>query len=238
MGEYGRVHERVGVKRKRGQMKWECSPSGRPKIDIDGAFSGSLGSGGIEVVVRDETGLGIAAMARPFRHAHFMLNMEFEACRADLRLGIHQGWSDIDIEGDSILLIATLERKEDDMSEVGHVLGDCKDYLKAFQSVRIRHIYQEVNDVADRLLHLASLGALDDVWLKETPFIIHDVLYEDISRLLIVARGLGYMSLPMQNFNINIINEIGREAKPLSYAEFQILKKQKEKRGKSLLLLF
>ncbi|KAL6209279.1 hypothetical protein ACLB2K_020221 [Fragaria x ananassa] len=140
LGEYGRVHERVGVKRRRGQTKWECPPSGRLKINIDGAFNGSLGSGRIGEIVRDENGLGIAAMARSFRHAHSALNMEFEACRAGLRLGIHQGWSDIDIESDSILLIVALEREEEDMSEVGHVLGDCKDYLRAFQSVRIRHI--------------------------------------------------------------------------------------------------
>ncbi|KAL6126244.1 hypothetical protein ACLB2K_074295 [Fragaria x ananassa] len=43
--ERNKVHGRVEVKRKRGQMKWECHPSGRLKINVDGAFNGSVGSG-------------------------------------------------------------------------------------------------------------------------------------------------------------------------------------------------
>ncbi|KAL6178236.1 hypothetical protein ACLB2K_049755 [Fragaria x ananassa] len=172
-------------------MKWECPPSGRLKINIDGSFIDSNRCGGVGVVVRNDMGLGIAAVARPFKHAHSALNMEFEACRIGLLLGIHQGWSDIDIESDSILLVAALEREEEDLSEVGRVLGDCKDYMSAFQSIRIRHIGREANGVADRLAHLASAGLLDDVWSGETPAIIQDVLYEDICNSSIVARGSG-----------------------------------------------
>ncbi|KAL6194284.1 hypothetical protein ACLB2K_035368 [Fragaria x ananassa] len=161
-------------------------------------------------------GLGIAAVARPFKHAHSALNMEFEACRTGLLHGIHQGWSDIDIESDSILLVAALEREEEDLSEVGQVLGDCKDYMSAFQSIRIRHIGREANGLADRLAHLACAGLLDDVWLGETPVIIQDVLHKDICNSSIVARGSDVMSPPLQNFNINIINGTGRGAEPTS----------------------
>ncbi|XP_062017671.1 uncharacterized protein LOC133734024 [Rosa rugosa] len=108
--EFQQVRYKPTVKMKRSVTKWECPPRGRLKINIDGAFRGVDGSGGIGVVVRTAEGVGIAALARPFVHAHSALNMEVEACRAGLFLGIHQGWTDIDIESDSILLIAALQR--------------------------------------------------------------------------------------------------------------------------------
>ncbi|PRQ49763.1 putative ribonuclease H-like domain-containing protein [Rosa chinensis] len=116
--------------------------------------------------------MGIAALARPFVHAHSVLNMEAEVCRAGLLLGIHQGWADVDIESDSAILIAALKSKEKNFSKVSRVLDDCKDYFDDFQSIQIRHIYHEANVVANRLAHLASSCSVDDVWLGETSAII------------------------------------------------------------------
>ncbi|XP_024164679.1 uncharacterized protein LOC112171781 [Rosa chinensis] len=145
--DYQKYHPKAVKKKKRPLTKWQCPPSGRLKINVDGAFRVDNSRGGIGVVVRNDAGTGIAALARPFLHAHSILNMEAEACRAGLLLGIHQGWSEIDIESDSAILIAALNSSKQDFSE----------------SVRIRHIYREANGVTDRLTHFASLFAIDDV---------------------------------------------------------------------------
>ncbi|KAL6129601.1 hypothetical protein ACLB2K_072951 [Fragaria x ananassa] len=100
----------------------------------------------------------------PFEHAHSPLHTEVDAFKAGLILGIQQGWKDIDIESDFILLVAALGREEEDLSDM-----ECKEYMRAFQTIRIRHIGRETNGVANRLAHLASRGFLDDVWLGETP---------------------------------------------------------------------
>ncbi|KAL6191449.1 hypothetical protein ACLB2K_037839 [Fragaria x ananassa] len=100
----------------------------------------------------------------PFEHAHSPLHMEVEVCKASLILGIQQGWKDIDIESDSILLVAGLGREEEDLSDM-----ECKEYMRAFQTIRIRHIDSEANGVANRLAHLANRGFINDVWLGETP---------------------------------------------------------------------
>ncbi|XP_024190480.1 uncharacterized protein LOC112194478 [Rosa chinensis] len=117
--EFQKYHQKVACKKKRPLTKWQCPPRGRLKINIDGAFQVDSGVGGIGVVVRDDLGTGIAAIARPFLHAHSAINMEAEACRAGLLLGIHQGWSDVVIESDSALLIAALKSEEDNFSEHG-----------------------------------------------------------------------------------------------------------------------
>ncbi|XP_061990640.1 uncharacterized protein LOC133709052 [Rosa rugosa] len=192
LAEFQKYHPKVVSKKKRVPMKWQCPPSGRLKINVDGAFRADVGCGGIGVVVRDDVGMGIAALARSFLHAHSVLNMEAEACRAGLLLSIHQGWPEIEIESDSAILVAALNSGEKNFSEVSRILDDCKDYMSSFQSVRIRHIYREANCVADRLAHLASLFYIDDVWLEETPAIIQDVLYNDYCNSTYVARGSGH----------------------------------------------
>ncbi|XP_061999251.1 uncharacterized protein LOC133716573 [Rosa rugosa] len=167
--EFQKYHPKATRKKKRPLTKWECPPLGRLKINIDNAFRVENGAGGIGVVIRDELGIGLAAIARPFLHAHSAINMEAEACRAGLFLGMHQGWTNIDIESDSTLLIAALNSKEENLLEVSRVLDDCRDYMSAFQSVRVQHNYREANGVANRLAHLASLFSIYDVWLDETP---------------------------------------------------------------------
>lgn len=71
------------------------------------------------------------------------------------------------------------------------MVEDCKEYLASGSSITFRHIYREANSVAHRLAHLVSLSMLDDFWLDETPTIIEDVLFEDLSYC---TRGEGLMS--------------------------------------------
>lgn len=59
------------------------------EINIDGGFYGEDGSGGIGVVVWNDEGLGVAALAKPFLQAHSVSNMEVEACQEGLSLDIH-----------------------------------------------------------------------------------------------------------------------------------------------------
>ncbi|XP_024196519.1 uncharacterized protein LOC112199785 [Rosa chinensis] len=125
--DFQKYHPKTVRKQRRPQTKWKNPPSGRLKINVDGAFRAEDGSGGIRVVVRNETGMGIAALAKPFLHAHSVLNMETETCRAGLLLGIHQGWTNIDIESDSAILIAALNSEEKNLSESKRKVRDPKE---------------------------------------------------------------------------------------------------------------
>ena len=67
--------------------------------------------------------------------------------------------------------------------------------MRAFTSLSIRHVYREANRVAHRLAHVASFSSVDELWIDDTPSIIEDVIYEDVSR----TRGIGFMSPSMYN---------------------------------------
>ena len=133
--------------------------------------------------------------------------MEAEACREGLLLGCRQGWSNIDIESDSSVLVAALKLEREDYSEVGRIVGDCKQYLATITSSTFRHIFREANGVANRLAHLASQRTIDSIWFEEPPDIIQDVRYADMFSTPNVARGMG-MSPSLQIDVIPIINNM------------------------------
>lgn len=96
--EYHSFHPSRTRNKRRPVRQWECPPSGRRKINIDGAYCSASGQRGVGVVVIDEDGRCIAAFARHLCHASSAPIMEVETCRAGLLIAIHQGWVEIEIE--------------------------------------------------------------------------------------------------------------------------------------------
>lgn len=78
--------EKKKKKKKRPISKWECPPSGRLKVNVDGAYRADGEIGDIGVVVRDGSGNCVAAFARHIPYALSAIQMEVEACRAGLFL--------------------------------------------------------------------------------------------------------------------------------------------------------
>ena len=98
------------------------------------------------MIVRNEEGRCIAAFARPVLHALSALHVEAEALRAGLLMAIHQGWSNVDLESDCVVLISALASNSLDFSEIDRVVEDCKEYMAVISSISFRHIYHEAND--------------------------------------------------------------------------------------------
>ena len=56
------------------------------------------------VVVRDEAGQCLVALARHFEHAQSAIFTEAEAVKAGLLAAIHQQWQDIELECDNAMV--------------------------------------------------------------------------------------------------------------------------------------
>lgn len=80
--------------------------------------------------------------------------------RAGLLIAIHQGWSEVELESDSAMLINALNEPREDYLEMGRIVEDCKDYMLVFEFLEVRHIYREANDIVHRLAHLASCSVV------------------------------------------------------------------------------
>lgn len=66
------------------------------------------------------------------------LHAETEACRASLLSATQQGSDHFILETDCFVLIPTLASPQEDLSDVGQIVGDYQDYLEAL-SIVIRH---------------------------------------------------------------------------------------------------
>jgi ribonuclease HI len=157
-------HHPPKVKNKcRPASHWDPPPSGRLKVNIDGAFCPNQCKGGLGVIVRNENGDCIAAMHRSLPFISSAFQAEAEACRIGLLMAIQHGWDNILLETDCSALNTALANLEVDLSDVGCIVKDCREYLKNFASISVSHIYREANGVAHRLARLASFSAIDKV---------------------------------------------------------------------------
>ncbi|KAL6141365.1 hypothetical protein ACLB2K_059654 [Fragaria x ananassa] len=139
--EYQKFHGR--------KTKWVCPPQGRLKISVDGGFQESHKRGGIGVVVRNEHGVCMAALAQPLEYIHIALQVEAEAFRAGILIAIHQAWEMVEIESDCSMLVDALHRDEEDLSTNQDMLmlgwakaSKCKKLLKQVRS-RLECLQQE-----------------------------------------------------------------------------------------------
>lgn len=128
-----------------------------------------------------------------------LLLIEYVKHNNGMLLARDQEWSDVDVESNCPRFVTALTTPCEDLSEVGMITEDCKEYMKAFNSIRIRCIFREANGVALRLAHIACCSDINRLWLDESPSIIEDVLFEDTCNS---TRGTGSMSPSLYNFVI------------------------------------
>ncbi|KAL6222321.1 hypothetical protein ACLB2K_005713 [Fragaria x ananassa] len=112
--DYQRLHVRPKKKGRRLTTKWSCPPSGRLKINVDGAYKKEEGTGGLGVIVRDEQGRCVAALSRHVYHAQSALHVEAETLQAGLLIAICNQWTKIEVESDSAIIIQSLAKEEED----------------------------------------------------------------------------------------------------------------------------
>ena len=72
------------------------------------------------------------------------------------------GWKEVEIESDSIVVVAVLNKIGASTMEVSMIMVDCMDLMGTFGSCIICHVYREANNVVDRLVYFASKGHVVD----------------------------------------------------------------------------
>ncbi|XP_004305789.1 PREDICTED: uncharacterized protein LOC101299608 [Fragaria vesca subsp. vesca] len=160
-------------------QKWVAPPSGRLKLNCDGAYNINTGCGGVGMIIRGVGGTFVAAWSKHFSHLRSALHSEVEACRASLQIAIDQGWRNIEMESDSVAIVTALNNREFLPYEVSRILEDCIVMIQSFEFFRIWHIHRKANGVADRLAHFVSRGHVVDLMVNEAPDFIQDVLFID-----------------------------------------------------------
>jgi ribonuclease HI len=133
----------------------------RLTINVDGGARGNPGPAAIGVVVRD--GNGEVLEKRGERIGEATNNVaEYRALLRGIELAAEHGATELDLIGDSELVVRQVEGKyKVKNAGIKPLHAEVKKALRGFDSWSIRHVKRAENADADRLVNEAMDGVLD-----------------------------------------------------------------------------
>jgi ribonuclease HI len=127
-------------------------------VNVDGGARGNPGPAAIGAIVRDGDGEVLAERGESIGRATNNV-AEYKALLLGIELAAGLGASDLELVGDSELIVRQVEGrykvKDATMKELH---GEVKAALRPFESWSIRHVRRESNADADRLVNAALDG--------------------------------------------------------------------------------
>ncbi|XP_068312517.1 uncharacterized protein [Pyrus communis] len=154
-------------------------PSGRLKINFNGAWCRDSQVGGLGVVVRDDKGFFVAAACMNFQDILSPLQAEAMAERACSSWADSRGFRNFFLEGDSLQIEMALRDASTNTSSIGQLVEDTKSILGAITEELCTHVRRQANTVANRLARFSLNVGSQCEWSDQPPSFIIDLLIED-----------------------------------------------------------
>ena len=133
----------------------------RAIVNVDGGARGNPGPAAIGVVVRDGDGTVLAEVGEKIGEATNNV-AEYRALLKGIELAAAHGTSDLELVGDSELVVRQVEgRYKVKNAGMKELHAEVKKALADFDSWSIRHVRRAENADADRLVNEALDGVLD-----------------------------------------------------------------------------
>ena len=133
----------------------------RVTVNVDGGARGNPGPAAIGVVVRDGGGEVLEEVGERIGEATNNV-AEYKALLRGIELAAAHGASEVDLIGDSELVVRQVEGKyKVKNAGIKPLHADVKRALREFDSWSIRHVKRAENADADRLVNEAMDGVLD-----------------------------------------------------------------------------
>ena len=151
------------------RVSWEPPPCDLFKINFDGATFEHEGKSSIGVVIRDSSGVAIAALSQQVPHAYQAADMKAIAATRALEFEREIGITDAILEGDSWPVHHALTRGEKSLSPFGLLVEDVQFFSTSFCTLLYSHIKREGNKIAHGSARHA-IHVLDYVvWMESVP---------------------------------------------------------------------
>jgi ribonuclease HI len=133
----------------------------RVTVNVDGGARGNPGPAAIGVVLRDEAGEIVEELGETIGEATNNV-AEYKALLRGIELAAEQGAGELDLIGDSELVVRQVEgRYKVKNAGIKPLHEAVKRALADFDSWSIRHVRRAENADADRLVNQALDGVLD-----------------------------------------------------------------------------
>ncbi|XP_042962388.1 uncharacterized protein LOC122296651 [Carya illinoinensis] len=120
------------LKAVRHHCRWEFSPPGVFKLNVDGATFLNQHNAGIGAILRDSKGEVLMAASKKEHEIRNATSIEMLAIFRGLQLTAHLGIQHLIIESDALNLVQELQKPEPSMALVGNVIKDTKEVMSHF----------------------------------------------------------------------------------------------------------
>ena len=130
------------------RVRWSPLGLNAVKVNFDGAMFKESNEAGIEIVVRNQDGRVMAAMAKKIHHPTSVEILEFLAARRAVLFASELGFLQIIFEGDLEVTIRALQEENSAISSVGHIIKDIMSILGSFVTHTFSHVRRQGNTVA------------------------------------------------------------------------------------------
>ncbi|KAL6143754.1 hypothetical protein ACLB2K_054449 [Fragaria x ananassa] len=163
------------------QKKWEKPRHGWYKCNCDGAFVTDIHRGGSGVVIRDEHGQFRAGAGKVLVQVTSPFHAELITLLEGLKLAETLHISKIVFETDCLLLQQAVSQPDTDLSTLGTIIAEVKEFLHRYADFRILHVPREANRVAHILANHALNYSESQSWFVVAPEFVRDVILSDCS---------------------------------------------------------
>jgi ribonuclease HI len=127
----------------------------RLTVNVDGGARGNPGPAAIGAVLSDDDGEVVAERSETIGRATNNV-AEYRALLAGIELAAENGATELEIRGDSELVVRQVEgRYKVKDATMRELHAEVKKALRGFESWEIRHVRREQNAEADRLVNQA-----------------------------------------------------------------------------------
>ena len=171
--EFKEAQQRLGVQTTIARnATWTTPPENCYKLNFDAAIFNNINSSGVGVVIRNERGEVMAALAAKGPPVHDSEEAEVLACRKALEFTMDTGFAELVLEGDNVLVMRNLEAPSLQgvlLSHLAHLYGDVRCLMSGLHVVSVSCIGRSANSAAHSLAKFAR-GVEDEcIWLEESP---------------------------------------------------------------------
>ncbi|PRQ29678.1 putative ribonuclease H-like domain-containing protein [Rosa chinensis] len=147
------------------------------KLNVDGArnHAGMISAGG---VVRDHSGSWLCGF---FANSGCgtVLQAEFWGLLLGLKMSIDAHYQHVLVESDSEVLVKLMNDGVDALHPLKSVINSCQALQRQFQRCEIKHIYREVNKVADVLSKIGLDSEIGMHFMMQPPPQVITILLDD-----------------------------------------------------------
>ncbi|XP_061998960.1 uncharacterized protein LOC133716267 [Rosa rugosa] len=132
-------------------IKWHPPPEDKIKINFDGSVSSSEATCGF--ICKDTNGNLTMAMSKNIGTTT-VPTAEATALRDSLWMAIQKGYKNVQVEGDSKIVIDAVNGKISPPWRLAQIINDIRKIVCNFESISFSHIYREANFAADACANL------------------------------------------------------------------------------------